>query len=80
MKLHPSITVKVIEDAVLRRMQTLDNPGFCIECGNEADGCEPDAREMAMTAIIVCDSPANPFWWGWHRFIWWERTKRGLHY
>ena len=23
---------------------TLDNPGFCVACGEEADGCEPDAR------------------------------------
>ena len=21
-----------------------DNPGFCTECGEEQDGCEPDAR------------------------------------
>jgi hypothetical protein len=27
-----------------RQMTTLDNPGFCIACGEEADGCEPDAR------------------------------------
>lgn len=25
-------------------MTTLDNPGFCIACGEDADGCEPDAR------------------------------------
>lgn len=21
-----------------------DNPGFCVACGTEAEGCEPDAR------------------------------------
>jgi hypothetical protein len=33
-----------VADAVDRRMRTLDNPGFCIACGSEQDGCEPDAR------------------------------------
>lgn len=30
--------------AVMRRNSSLDNPGFCIACGNEQEGCEPDAR------------------------------------
>jgi hypothetical protein len=25
-------------------MTTLDNLGFCVACGEEADSCEPDAR------------------------------------
>ena len=33
-----------VQDAMQREMTTLDNPGFCLECGNEQDGCEPDAR------------------------------------
>jgi hypothetical protein len=41
---HPSITIERVIDAVDREMNTLDNPGFCIACGEEADGCEPDAR------------------------------------
>ena len=45
MKLHPSLTFEVIEEAVKRRMNSLDNPGFCINCGLEHDGCEPDARK-----------------------------------
>lgn len=45
MKLHHTITHARIEEAVARRSSSLDNPGFCIECGAEADGCEPDARE-----------------------------------
>jgi hypothetical protein len=44
MKLHPSITSERVVEAVQRRMTTLDNPGFCVACGEEADGCEPDAR------------------------------------
>lgn len=43
MKLHPSITLDRVEQAVRRRMRSLDNPGFCIECGEEVDGVEPDA-------------------------------------
>lgn len=34
----------VLVDAVKRGMYGLDNPGFCLACGEEADGCEPDAR------------------------------------
>ncbi len=26
------------------QMFGMENPGFCIECGEDADGCEPDAR------------------------------------
>lgn len=44
MDMHPSLTPDRIIDAVERRMRALDNPGFCIACGNEQGGCEPDAR------------------------------------
>ena len=44
MKLHKSITTKRILRAATRQMFGLDNPGFCIKCGCENDGCEPDAR------------------------------------
>lgn len=43
-KWHPAVTPNAITDAVERQMTTLDNPGFCLACGEEADGCEPDAR------------------------------------
>lgn len=45
MKLHPSLTIERISEAVERGCSSLDNPGFCIACGEDADGCEPDARE-----------------------------------
>lgn len=45
MSIHPSITAERIAAACERRNTTLDNPGFCIACGADADGCEPDARE-----------------------------------
>lgn len=45
MKIHPSITLERVLDAVDRATFGLDNPGFCVECGEEQDGCEPDARQ-----------------------------------
>ena len=44
MKYHPSITEARVVDAVERGMCSLDNPGFCLACGEDAYGCEPDAR------------------------------------
>lgn len=44
-KIHPDITPELVMDAVERQMYGLDNPGFCTACGEEQDGCEPDARE-----------------------------------
>ena len=44
MKIHPSITEDRIIEACERRMTSLDNPGFCLACGLEQDGCEPDMR------------------------------------
>ena len=32
-----------ILDAVERQHSSLDNPGFCIECGTDQDDVEPDA-------------------------------------
>lgn len=45
MKVHPSITAERVIEAAERQSYSLDNPGFCIVCGEEADGCEPDARK-----------------------------------
>jgi hypothetical protein len=44
MKIHPSVTSERIQEAVERQTFGLDNPGFCISCGVEQDGCEPDAQ------------------------------------
>ncbi len=43
-------TIKKIKEAVLlaaieRASTTTDNPGFCLACGFEQEGCEPDARQ-----------------------------------
>jgi len=53
MKIHPAITEAVVMEAVERRRLTLDNPGFCIACGNEQGGCEPDARAYLCEACGV---------------------------
>ena len=47
---HKSLTDDVILDAVERRMTALDNPGFCLICGNEAEGVEPDTRNYTCEA------------------------------
>jgi hypothetical protein len=42
--IHESITADRISEAVERHRTTLDNPGFCVRCGADAEGVEPDAR------------------------------------
>lgn len=44
-----NIDVEQLMEAAERREATLDNPGFCTTCGEENDGCEPDARDY------ICD-------------------------
>ena len=44
MKMHKNVSLEKIMDACERRNNSLDNPGFCVKCGHESDGCEPDAR------------------------------------
>lgn len=43
MRIHASITLERVLDAVERQETALDNPGFCLACGTEREGCEPDA-------------------------------------
>jgi len=38
------LTDEVLEDARQRRAFSLDDPGFCLACGLEHEGIEPDAR------------------------------------
>ena len=46
--------LRIVDEAIRRRQMSLDNPGFCLSCGAEADSCEPDAREY------VCESCNEP--------------------
>ena len=32
-------------EAVARELTSLDNPGFCLACGAESEGCEADAEQ-----------------------------------
>ena len=38
------ISTERIIEACERRETSLDNPGFCLNCGEEQEGCEPDAE------------------------------------
>lgn len=44
MKIHATLTAEYLEEAVKDSMFGMGNPGFCLECGAERDGCEPDAE------------------------------------
>lgn len=55
---HASITTERICEAVERHNTTLDNPGLCISCGFEQDGCEPDMERGE------CESCGAPCVWG----------------
>lgn len=47
---HPSITDEVVQAAVERRRTVLEDPGFCIVCGTEHNGIEPDAQHYRCEA------------------------------
>ena len=42
--MHKSITFERVEAAVIEQMFGMGHPGFCLECGADHDGCEPDAH------------------------------------
>lgn len=44
LKLHSSITEERLTELAKQAMFGSDNPGICAACGEEQDGCEPDAR------------------------------------
>jgi hypothetical protein len=41
---HKRLTDEFILEAAERSLTTLNSPGLCLVCGNEQEGCEPDAR------------------------------------
>lgn len=53
--IHPSLTGDRILQAATDSMSGLSNHGFCIACGEDADGVEPDARNYTCEC---CGEPA----------------------
>jgi hypothetical protein len=49
-EVHASVTAERVIEASERRANSLDNPGICIACGAEQDGCEPDAQRYQCEA------------------------------
>ena len=54
MKIHKSVTADRVFELVKAEMIGTDNPGICLACGENAEGCEPDARGYTCE---VCDEP-----------------------
>jgi len=50
MKMHESLTPTRILQAAMDSQLSLDDPGFCIACGADAYGVEPDARRYTCEA------------------------------
>ena len=44
MNIAVKIPYEELMDALERSETGTDNPGFCLACGEEVEGCEPDAR------------------------------------
>lgn len=42
--IHKSVTESRILELVKLYNTTTQNPGVCLACGEDAEGCEPDAR------------------------------------
>jgi hypothetical protein len=50
MKMHASLTPERIIEAVEMQRMTLEDPGFCVACGEDDMGVEPDARKCKCEA------------------------------
>lgn len=44
LQIHASVTEDRVMELVEEAEGSLDNPGICLACGEDAEGCEPDAR------------------------------------
>jgi hypothetical protein len=54
MKATEQVMQRAVELAA-EAMTGLGSPGICLECGNEQEGCEPDARNYKCEA---CGKPS----------------------
>lgn len=52
--IHPSVTADRVMELVRHYANSLDNPGICLRCGSDADGCKPDARRYTCES---CEEP-----------------------
>jgi hypothetical protein len=48
--MHESITLEMITPLAESQMFGTANSGVCLACGEERDGCEPDARNYECYA------------------------------
>jgi len=44
MKMHSSVTVDRVAKAAEESLFGTGSPGICVACGDDREGCEPDAR------------------------------------
>ena len=47
---HKSLTDERISEAAADAMGSLDNPGFCLQCGTDVSGIESDAENLTCEA------------------------------
>ena len=59
MTIHKSITLDRIMAACHQRSVFLDNPGLCLACGQDQEGCDPDT-EGATCESCGEDQVAGP--------------------
>lgn len=50
MAMHPSITVDRILEVIEESVMDLSSPGICTDCGEDAEGVEPDAENYMCEA------------------------------
>lgn len=53
-QIHPSVTADRVMELVRHYANSLDNPGICLGCGEDAFDCEPDAERYICEA---CEEP-----------------------
>ena len=49
-EVHNSVTLDRVMPLAEASMFGVENPGICVHCGADRDGCEPDARQYPCDA------------------------------